>query len=173
MKIPAFANGAYTLLKPFPCLAGFYVPYGSCADFELARELAQRLIGRSNIQNLLRVKTRVINVYSPDVVVSSFRRSINRIVSVCSQKQMLWIYARRIVALVKNKNPFGDGSEMQDPRSAVRSSLFLGFGVIRESISKSIMAASPQPARVCLIDSLPERFFSRCHATNINRDWSA
>ncbi len=79
---------------------------------------------------------------------SFLRNLIRAVVLVCAKKQMLRVYAKAIIALVANKEPFGDFSSIKRIRKSMSIKLFsvLGATGSNGSIAIGIDAASPVPA---------------------------
>ena len=74
------------------------------------------------------------------------------IVPFCAKKKMFRIYARRVVALVKNTKLFWNNSESNHPRNAVgrNAATFMSYSVASDSdnaIAKNVRSCDPRPAR--------------------------
>lgn len=117
----------------------------------------------SDFQNLRFCK------FSPPIFLSTcikpiFFRGISHIISMCSKKEMCWIYARWIIStrtIVKHAESFGDWSFYQLPRNTVRVCGNIFYG--KFAITKFIASTRKQPAsvRTVLIHFSPKSFWYR------------
>jgi hypothetical protein len=133
------------------------------SDVELLAYIKERTPGVENFNNLFFGKSGAVVVLShrsqfgasnQDIVyaalnrrrtVSSFSDAIMRIVFVRSQKQMAWVYARRVVALVKHVKAIGYGASKMLKRVPVRQHVPLGRKA-KDAVSGLISWATPFPA---------------------------
>lgn len=92
---------------------------------------------------------------------SSFLRRVSAVVSVCSKKKVIGIYARRVVALVKNMQLFWKMSVINYPSNSGR---YFAFGFPRGKDSVSILGfeSRPIPAGVCFVNESIKPFVFQC-----------
>lgn len=117
-------------------------------------------------QYRLAVTLSFLGAYKP-----SFFHRVSNIISACSEKKMVWVYARSIVAFVTRKQSLWNWTVSQNPRHAM--SLFL------RSTKRSISEPSrsrPFPAIIwtALIYFFPESFLKRsalASLTNQKMQW--
>lgn len=91
-----------------------------------------------------------------------FRRHINRVVLFCPKEKVIWIYAGRVVAFMKNAKPIRDISIMNTPRESMRrmlSAFSINFMSEKEAVSKGVFLPRPKPTRWSLYDLTKESFF--------------
>jgi hypothetical protein len=89
---------------------------------------------------------------------TALSKRILLIFRICSQKQMIWPDTRRIVTMMTNKKSFRYWSEMQQPRSPVRSNHNKSIKAPNSSISLSRAIAYPEPTFICFVHILPKSF---------------
>lgn len=87
---------------------------------------------------------------------SSLLVAVTRVVGVGSKPQMGRINARRIIAAMKNPQPFGDRAIVQIPRKAVGAAHGL-----EAAIAVPVSAASPLPALFRLSNFIPKALIGR------------
>lgn len=89
------------------------------------------------------------------VIQSPFRVPVKTIHGIVSKEQVVRSYARRIIAAMKDEFSFGNLTEMQVPREAMRQG-FLAVVSSESSISIVICESGPNPATIGFLDSGPK-----------------
>lgn len=92
---------------------------------------------------------------------SAFPSSVPHVVCVTPKKQVIWSYARRIIAMVTNKFAFRNISMCDHPRRSGSNYFFLELINKKGSISFVRFCSNPRPASVTFYDTLPESYFFR------------
>jgi hypothetical protein len=96
---------------------------------------------------------------------TSLRNFVIGVVLVGSEKEMVRTYTRRVIALVQNLQSFGDSSEVEVPRQAMRVNLDLHRAQSGRKFQLSVLVATflfslrsrPEPASIFgLFNVLPE-----------------
>lgn len=88
---------------------------------------------------------------------SSLRKHILNVVFLCTNREMFWINARRIVTLMQDIKANWNRPIMDSPRKSMRLISF--FVNIKRSISMMIFRACPFPATFSFFDMFPKTFF--------------
>lgn len=110
----------------------------------------------SNVLNDFPRNERIWIFVSLKSSVSSLCHHIYDIFSKCTEPQMIWISAWRIVALVKNIHAVWYWSSVQNPRSSVGQNFYCSF-CSKGSITKGIASFIPFPAQPKFW-TMPRRF---------------
>ena len=101
-----------------------------------------------------------VQVSNWSIMVSSFFDSIKNIISIATNEEMIWIYTRRVIAMMKNTHSDRNISICQKPNSSMRSNIkFQSPTDCDNSIAKSILGASPYPAFTGLFYLFPKSLF--------------
>lgn len=90
---------------------------------------------------------------------SFFRGCILRIFFMCAQKQVFWVYARRIIALVANAKPFWNCPVVDFIRMPVRQRLPSGSHIFELAIPKLALMSYPEPTTISFFDKIKKPFF--------------
>lgn len=82
---------------------------------------------------------------------------IHDVFSVFAKKQVVWSYARRIVAAMQNQQTCWDRSKVQFPRQAMCSQCAIGFIAGADlAIAGTEFCSSPKPTGIGLFDIRPK-----------------
>lgn len=73
---------------------------------------------------------------------------ILHVIGVRAQEQMLWIYARWVVATMQDIKAFWDCAKVEFIRNAVRPETL--FAAVQNAVAKMRFLGSPQPTRSCI-----------------------
>lgn len=71
---------------------------------------------------------------------------VSGILTVCAKEEVIWSYARRVIAPVKNIKILGNGAVMNRPRDARGARALALFSNVHHSVAVLIGASSPFPA---------------------------
>ena len=112
------------------------------------------MIMRSNIPNLLISKFESC---------PSFKRCIVHIFSICSQKQMIWSNAWRIVATMANKLSFWNRPIVQFERKSISQHGLSWVSCLNAAISFPVFRSLPNPTMRGFIDVFPKSNFGWNH----------
>src|SRR5436190_9474429 len=88
-----------------------------------------------------------------------FCQTVDKVVSACSKKQVIWASARRIVARVKNVLAIGDRSKMKHPTCPVSNNeLALVSTFFDVAVAIAVGRCRPKPASVSSDNFAPKPF---------------
>jgi hypothetical protein len=94
-------------------------------------------------------------------------RPIFVIVGLCSKKEVIRVYARGIIAVMKNGHSIWNRAIVQYPRNTVRSLVFPVYANAAIAIGVSI--TSPEPASIGLLDPAKQSsFYGFLHASIVS-----
>lgn len=109
----------------------------------------------SNFKNLFLIKLCKMLLLTP--ALPSFFNHVGRVFSICSSKQMVWIYARRVVASVRYNWFFFGKLSSQNCGKSVRP--MRPSSQIENSVSLFGLVSSPNPTGVGFLNIAPKSFF--------------
>ena len=104
-------------------------------------------------------------IFSPLICVSiaSFFCLVAHVVSVSAKKQMRWVSAFRVVALVKNVHILWDRTKVKHPRDAASGLFFSHSSKSKHSVPFGL-CTKPFPTVVCFFNFGPKSISKRrCH----------
>lgn len=98
---------------------------------------------------------------------SSFFNAVVNIVFLSANKEMVRIYARRVVAFMKHEHVFWDLLNEKIICKSMRSPQFPGFKFsdsgLKVSITKTIFAFCPKPTSVCFLNTFKKSIYIIFH----------
>lgn len=91
---------------------------------------------------------------------SSLFNCVSKIVSLCSNPQMMRIHARWIVAMMQNKHSIRNGSVMKNPTRSMGLHNSGGSASFSDpSVCCMVKTSDPNPTTVCFVDLRPKSFW--------------
>jgi len=128
-----------------------------------AGQICAPFVKCANLAHLIFVKMRIwiSNSGIVRMALAPLRKFVVRIVFISAKKQMRWITARRIIALMTNKKPSRNRAINQFVNHPMRSGLMTILG--NNPVSGGSMRTLPEPALVICapVYSIPKPFFER------------
>ncbi len=97
---------------------------------------------------------------------AAFFGRVLHVVELSTQPKMIWVYAARIIAAVKNHHSFGDEAVKQFIRVAMRADLFAVNA--HAAITAAVNRPRPKPALAGLVDTIPKPITFFAHAPSID-----
>ena len=107
-----------------------------------------------------------------NMVMSFLSFAIEYVISVCSNKQMIWTYAWRIVAMMANQQSFRDWTKVQFPRNAMsfyHSSWIGSMDTAIVSVFSNKTHSCPNPTGFSFLDFAPKSLRERSTFDAISR----
>jgi hypothetical protein len=100
---------------------------------------------------------RLVGVFPLPVSVSgrtatAFRHHVPSVVEIRSNEEMRRVHARRVVAVMANEQPYGDGSVHALPSEAVSGEHSLSYRVPEPAVSASTSFSLPHPTPIALLN---------------------